>query len=84
MPGHFEVGDVPILRDHFWSNSPSVGNAFLEVVVIPHEHSCIFTSGFGVGISPQRCVPCYSVVTGPLEKVYLLGLLPSDQGDQDE
>jgi hypothetical protein len=44
----FEVGDVPVLRDHLWSNFPSVGNDFLEVVVIPYEHACICTSDFGV------------------------------------
>jgi hypothetical protein len=52
MPSHFEVGDVLILRHHFWINPPSVGNDLLKVVVIPHEHACIFTSGFGVRSAP--------------------------------
>jgi hypothetical protein len=43
MPGHFEVGYALILCDYFLHKPPSVGNDFLQVVVITCEHACIRT-----------------------------------------
>jgi hypothetical protein len=77
MLGHFEVGYLPVLCNHFWSDSPTICNALLYLAEVPCKGTCVDTSMLGV-------VPCCIKMTYPLHKNESTGLLPPDQCDQNE